>query len=105
MSGEGEQALWGWFELSYAAFAVMPRVLMHAMPDEWQGKMAALLQEWDEAWNFEGSGIEGTRVLVLGKNGKAIKTPPWLLQYRHPDCMMLALLGSPEAPSALKEKP
>ena len=28
-----------WFGLSYASFLTLPRVLMEAMPEEWQRKM------------------------------------------------------------------
>lgn len=77
----GYDALWGWFGLSYASFLVMPRVLMHEMPDEWQGKMAALeyattFCEWPEGM---GSRVQTTM------HGKIVKTPGWLINYRHPD--------------------
>lgn len=42
MGGPGYDALWGWFGLSRASFLVLPRVLMHEMPDDWQLRMAAL---------------------------------------------------------------
>ncbi|MEA2935040.1 MAG: hypothetical protein QOD74_1686, partial [Variibacter sp.] len=35
----GWEALSRWFGLSRASFAVLPRVLMQQMPDEWQGRM------------------------------------------------------------------
>jgi len=44
---KGYDKLWSWFGLSYASFLTLPRVMMHEMPDEWQGKMADLLEEWD----------------------------------------------------------
>jgi hypothetical protein len=71
-----------WFGLSYASFAVLPRVLMEAMPFEWQDKMAALLMEYDEA--FPNQPDISTRVQVT-QNGKLIKTPSWLINYRRPD--------------------
>lgn len=79
----GHDLLWLWFSLSYASFCVMPRVLMHAMPDEWQRDMARLLREWEGAWNWP-EDFDGCRVQVK-KNGKLVRTPEWLTNYRHPD--------------------
>lgn len=82
----GYDALWLWFGISRASFLTMPRVLMHEMPDEWQGRMAALLNEYDATFDFHGSPeIGGSTVRLTGPNGKLIRTPPWLLDYRHPD--------------------
>jgi hypothetical protein len=78
----GREELWSWFGLSYAGWLTMPRVLMHAMPDDWQARMAALLAEYDEA--FPNQPDLGTRVQVT-HNGRLTKAPEWLLQYRHPD--------------------
>ena len=71
-----------WFGLSYASWLTLPRVLMEAMPDRWQADMAKLLHEYDEA--FPNQPDIGTRVQITHK-GKLIKTPEWLLNYRHPD--------------------
>lgn len=71
-----------WFGLSYASYLVLPRVVMEAMPEEWQDKMADLLFEYDCA--FPNQPEIGTRVQVT-QNGKLVKTPPWLLNYRYPD--------------------
>lgn len=79
---EGHEKLWCWFSLSRASWLTLPRVLMHAMPDEWQGKMADLLEEYDNA--FPNQPDLGTRVQVT-KDGKMVKTPEWLLNYRHPN--------------------
>lgn len=79
---DGHDKLSCWFELSYAAWLTLPRVLMEDMSDEWQGKMADLLNEIDEA--FPSAGCGTTRV-TLTKNGKLIKMPEWLKNYRHPD--------------------
>ena len=71
-----------WFGLSYASFLTMPRVLIESMPEKWQEKMAELLCEYDEV--FCNRPDIGTRVLIT-KNGKLVKTPEWLLNYRRPD--------------------
>ena len=79
---DGQDVLWEWFGLSYASWLTIPRVLLHAMPDEWQGEMAKLLNEYEDA--FPNQPELGTRVQIT-KEGKLIKTPSWLLNYRHPD--------------------
>jgi hypothetical protein len=80
--GFTEDELWGWFGLSYASFLVLPRVLIHEMPSEWQNRMTALLYEYDEM--FPNQPELGTRVQAT-RDGKLTKWPPWLLNYRHPD--------------------
>lgn len=79
--GAGYSDLWGWFGLTRAAFAVLPRVLMHEMPDDWQAKMVALLHEFDDA--FPRAGID-TRVLKV-EQGRIVKWPRWFLNYRYPE--------------------
>lgn len=76
------ERLWEWFGLSYASFLVLPRVLMHEMPSEWQDKMTNLLNEYEEA--FPNQPDLGTRV-QLTKNGKLTKMLKWLINYRRPD--------------------
>lgn len=34
-----------WFGLSYSNYAVLPRTLLQSMPDEWQKRFVALLEE------------------------------------------------------------
>jgi hypothetical protein len=79
----GYDDLWLWFELSYARFLVLPRVLMHEMPDDWQGRMAALLREYSEA--FPNLPEIGCRVQCTTPDGKLRSFPDWMLNYRHPD--------------------
>ena len=79
---KGYDKLWSWFSLSYASFLTLPRVMMHEMPDEWQGKMADLLEEWDSAW--DSYDLPNASVSAK-KGGKFTKWPEWLLNYRHPD--------------------
>jgi hypothetical protein len=40
----------GWFELTYASYQVLPRVLMQSMPVEWQHRMVACLEEMRAAF-------------------------------------------------------
>ena len=84
-----------WFGLGRASFLTMPRVLMHSMPDEWQMKMAALLEEYDDTWvNWPESYGASVRVTL---DGKLVKTPDWIINYRHPDIDLINGIRS-EAP-------
>lgn len=73
-----------WFGLSHAAFLVMPRVAMMEMPKEWQEKMAELLNQYDETIDTSAFGVKGCRVQALTGEGKLMKMPEELLNYRHP---------------------
>ncbi len=79
---DGHEKLWEWFGLSRASFCVMPRVLMHEMPDEWQGKMADLLCEYDDKFRTED--LPGCKVMAVGGSGRFSRWPEWLLNYRRP---------------------
>lgn len=83
ISKEGEDKLWMFFGLSYASWLTIPRVLLHEMPDEWQGRLADLLKEYEDA--FPAQPDVGTRVQVTDLSGNLIKTPEWMLNYRRPD--------------------
>jgi hypothetical protein len=69
----------------------MPRVLMEAMPKEWQEKMANLLFEYDET--YPNMPDLGTRVQIT-QSGRLVKTPPWLINYRRPDMRRVSELKS-----------
>lgn len=79
---DGKERLSCWFNLSYASWLTLPRVMMEAMPVEWQDRMAALLEEFRET--FPNQPDIGTRVQVT-RDGKLVKAPEWLLNYRRPD--------------------
>lgn len=83
------EKLSSWFGLSYASWLTLPRVLMHEMPEEWQDRMADLLDEYHE--EFPNQPDLGTRVQVT-THGRLVKTPDWLVNYRHPDHAALAEL-------------
>lgn len=90
--GAGYEKLWGWFGLSRASFCVMPRTLMHEMPEKWQSKMADLLAEYDAT--FDRGELDNCKVLAVGENGKFTSWPEWLLQYRRPDLERINALRS-----------
>lgn len=83
MEGPGRDALWFWFSLSRASWLTLPRVLMHQMPDDWQSRMAELLNEWDEAWNTDH--LPSPFVVARDSDNRFTKWPEWALNYRHPD--------------------
>ena len=80
-SRPGYDALWGWFGLSYASWLPLPRVLMHEMPNDWQARMADLLQEFDATFkNVPRYDVQ----IQLKQNGRFVPMPEWI-SYRHPD--------------------
>jgi hypothetical protein len=79
---DGYNRLWGWFGLSRDSFLVLPRVLMHDMPDDWQARLAVLLDEWDAAHPHK-AGFE-FKVMAM-REGRLVPMPGWLLRYRQPD--------------------
>lgn len=87
---EGKDALWLRFGLSYASWLTMPRVMMHAMPDEWQARMAVLLEEWDRTW--DSTEMPNPRVQAVMPSGRITQWPRWLLNYRHPDIQQVEKL-------------
>lgn len=89
----GYDRLWAWFGLGRASFTVLPRVMMHDMPDDWQGRMAELLEQWCATWRNQ----PDISVYVQVRQGnRFIKAPDWLLNYRHPDRQQLAAMrGAP----------
>lgn len=79
--------LQAYFGLSYASWLTIPRVLMQAMPAVWQSRIAELLNEYDDA--IKNPPDYGTTVRTT-VNGKIVKTPEWMTNYRHPDRTMIA---------------
>ncbi len=81
MIKSGYDELWLYFSISRASWLTLPRVLMHEMPDDWQGKMAELLNEWDETWIYQ---PDISIHVQAKKNNKFCKIPEYLSNYRHP---------------------
>ncbi|MBA8886100.1 hypothetical protein FHW12_000291 [Dokdonella fugitiva] len=78
----GYAALWLWFGLSRAGWLTMPRVLLHEMPDDWQRRMAELLNEWSDAWPNQPDVVPHVSFKCAGK---FVKGPGWISNYRYPD--------------------
>jgi hypothetical protein len=77
---ETGDALADWFELSYAQFLTVPRLVLQSMPMEWQIKMAALLREMDETFDWRPK--EGRYWVRLKDAGGRFSAAP-LDDYRH----------------------
>ena len=75
-----------YFGLTYASWLTLPRVLMESMPEEWKRSMATLLNQYDDAYPNQPSYGTTVRVTV---DGKMVRTPEWLINYRHPDRSMI----------------
>ncbi len=90
INNHGRDELWAWFSLSYSSWLTLPRSMMHEMPDDWQMKMAELLKQWDDHWDF--SSVRLNPIVNLQKDGKFTKSPEWLINYRHPKSNEIAKL-------------
>lgn len=90
----GYDALWLWFGLSHASWLTLPRVLMHEMPDDWQKRMADLLNEYESFYPNLPTDII-IRVIVK-TDDKFINPHHWLHDYHHPDMGLI---------EAAKQKP
>jgi hypothetical protein len=71
--------MWGWFSLSYAAYLVVPRAALCTMPEDWQARMVALLEEMNDTIEWDG---ESDYVVSVRKAGKFASDP--LCNYRYP---------------------
>lgn len=68
------EAMHQWFGLSYANYLAVPRVLIQSMSDEWQSRLARLLDEMQEATR----GIEQApqyRVHTTDEYGRFMRDP------------------------------
>lgn len=80
---ESDEPISTWFELSYAEFLTVPRLVMESMPVEWQRKMAVLLQEMDDTFDWRPK--EG-RYWVRLKDEKGRFSDAPLGNYRRGSC-------------------
>lgn len=67
---------------------------MHEMPDEWQEKMASLLEQYDDTFD---DGCDFTVSVSAKRGNKYVEIPEWLKNYRRPDMERIdkARLGLP----------
>lgn len=71
----GHEKLHAVFGLSYAKWLNLPRSLMCAMPDNWQERMAELLDEFADTFDIEKMTITYAMVQVMTSNGYSTDTP------------------------------
>lgn len=77
-----------WFELTYAQYLTVPRLIMESMPLEWQEKMVALLDEMDATFGWRPK--EGRYwVKLRDDNGRFSPAP--LEDYRRGSCEHLRI--------------
>lgn len=84
MNDNGNYELSCWFGLSRASWCALPRVLMEAMPDEWQYRMAVLLNEYSDTFDTSDVGVDSLIISAKFDN-KFTKMPEWVQNYRRPD--------------------
>jgi hypothetical protein len=77
-----------WFELSYAQFLTIPRLVLESMSYEWQEKMKALLEEMDATFDWR---PEEGRYWVKLKDDKGRYCDAPLNDYRHGSCEHLRI--------------
>lgn len=69
-----------WFELTYAEFLTVPRLVLESMSFEWQEKMANLLDEIDETFDWR---PEEGRYWVKLRDANGCFSHAPLNNYRH----------------------
>lgn len=72
-----------WFGLTYSNYLVLPRLVLDAMPLDWQNKFVALLAQMDDVMGCVDQGTSKFLVRLRAENGRFVDDP--LAQYRHPD--------------------
>ncbi len=87
-------ALSKWFGMSRASFAILPRVVMADMPEEWQNKFAALVSELDGAYPNQDLNVN-MRVQLVHDSGKYMKMDDFYTNYRYPDRSVLEKMKEP----------
>ncbi len=85
---ESNEPLNLWFELSYAQYLTVPRLVMQSMDIEWQRKMALLLQELDETFDWRPR--EGRYFVRLRDDRGRFQDAP-LADYRRGNCEHLRI--------------
>ena len=76
--------MWLWFNLSYAAYLVLPRRLICEMPNVWQKRLVELLDEFEAMLGdyLSDGDLQTNYQVTLRKRGRYITDP--LRNYRHP---------------------
>jgi hypothetical protein len=83
----------GWFGLTYAQYLTIPRVILDAMPGEWQARFVRCLIELGAT--FDWLPKEG-RYWVRLKDGRGRYVVDPLMEYRHPHPSDLDRIARPD---------
>ncbi len=78
-----ESPIHNWFELSYASFLTLPRLIMQSMPHEWQAAMVKLLEEMDDTYDWRPKGNDCYWVQLRNENGQFTELPESICDSRH----------------------
>ena len=79
---EAPAPLDNWWQEDTASWLVLPRTLMAEMPDDWQTRMDALLDEWNDTWNMPP--YEPTVSLRNTRTGRFAPLPDYLTDWVNP---------------------
>ncbi len=71
-----------WFELSYAQFLTVPRIVMQSMPLGWQDGMVSLLRELDKTFDWRPQNGK-YHVQLKDYDGRYISLDHNICDYRH----------------------
>jgi hypothetical protein len=71
-----------WFELTYAQYLTVPRSILEAMPEGWQDRFVALLEELDDTFDWR---PEAGRYWCRLKDGDGRFVHDPFMEYRRPD--------------------
>ena len=80
----GESPVHASFGLTYASYHVMPRMVLEAMPFDWQARFVKLMDELHETIEYDEPNYN---VIARNEKGRIFSDP--LRAYRHPDHSLL----------------
>ncbi len=71
--------VWDWFELSYASYVAIPRIVLQAMPIKWQKDFVKLMDELDNTIDWRRNHCY---IQYRDSKGRFLKKDPFS-NYRH----------------------
>lgn len=81
-STPGYNDLWGCFDRGQG-FMIFARSLAHEMPDDWQSRLAELIQEWESTWDFPDDFPVAYVSARNWRTNRFTRWPAWLIQYKY----------------------
>jgi hypothetical protein len=70
-----DDAIHGWFNLTYANYLVIPRSILQSMPGDWQTSFVALLRQYEEAVTASDLFIPPYEVRALERRRQLLDPP------------------------------